>query len=105
MPLAVNEYFEDVRNHPGDGEARYHALLGDLKATERLIGIKILPTGEEVSFEGAIPFPARGNARADLSEERTTPMLVEPFPTTKEHQVSQAEITYKAPSFLLKPSG
>ena len=85
MPLSVNDYFEDVRNHPVDGEARYHALLTDLKANEQLIGIKILPTGDEVSFEGAIPFPARGNAaREDLLERSSSPMLVAPLPTIAE---------------------
>ena len=88
MPLSVNEYFEDVRNHPVDGEARYVALLTDLKATERVFGIKILPTGDEVSFEGAIPFPARGKARDDLLERSSSPMLVAPMPTTAELEVS-----------------
>ena len=84
MPLAVNDYFVDVRNHPVDGEARYQALLTDLKATERVFGIKILPAGDEVSFEGAIPFPARGKARVDLQERTTIPVLVAPLPTTNE---------------------
>ena len=82
MPLTVNDYFEDVRNHPVDGEARYDTLLTDLKATEVVFGIKILPTGDEFNFEGAIPFPARGNARDDLQEKSSVPMIDAPLPTT-----------------------
>ena len=94
MPLSVNDYFEHIRDHPVDGEARYNALISDLKATESLFGIKVLPTGEEISFEGAIPFPARGKAREDLLWRSSSAAVFEALPGATEIEISKDEFNY-----------
>lgn len=52
---AVNDYLQTLRSHPFVGEIRYNTLLTDIKKSEQQYGVKILPNGTEVSFEGAIP--------------------------------------------------
>jgi len=58
-PSVVNDYLETIRSNSDDGENRYKTLLSDIKKSEKQYGVKILPDGTEVSFEGANPFITR----------------------------------------------
>ena len=34
-PMAIDDYFQTLNNHPDDGDARYNVLVSDLKSLEQ----------------------------------------------------------------------